>query len=552
MNIHSSIRWFSATAIAWLVCATTSLSAAPPTLNHFYPTGVAAGQTVNIEAPGKAEPWPPHVWASQPGVTVTPDKKKGRLNITAAANVPPGVYWLRLYSDEGASPQRPFVVGTLPEINEVEPNNDFRKPQVLDSSSVVLNGKFLGGGDVDTYAVKLAAKQTIVATMLANEVIASPMDTVMEVVSADGFRISYNHDTFNLDPQIVFTAPVAGTYLIRTFAFPSKPNSSIKFSAAASYIYRLTLTTGAFLDHTYPLAVSSDSPRNVELRGWNIPETARFFGIQSPRDNVEHFILSHPRFANNPRVKVVPHPVTVESASNSREQPQEITLPMTASGSISQPGDEDWYRFTASKGQKIEFRIDSWSLGYPLDPLLRLTDAAGKRLAQADDMGGGRRDAVITHTFPADGEYRLMVRDLHRHGGFRYVYRVSATFPRADYALKIGADSFTLTPGKPLEIPVTVERQNGFGGEIDITAVHLPAGVTATTLKSLAKGETAKSVKLQLTATAGLVSGTFQVVGQSGAKEATVARTADAPIGGFTARTETPWLTVIKPAAPKK
>ena len=57
-------------------------------------------------------------------------------------------------------------------------------------------------------------------------------------------------DTLWFDPRIVFTAPEDGTYYVRTFAFPADPNSTIQFAGAASYIYRLTLTTGPFVDHS--------------------------------------------------------------------------------------------------------------------------------------------------------------------------------------------------------------------------------------------------------------------------------------------------------------
>lgn len=538
-------------AIVSVFPAVATLNAAPPGLDHLYPAGVSRGQTVTVEAAGKTDPWPPKVWLDRPGLTVVPAKDKGKLTVTATATTAPGVYWFRLYNDEGPSPQRPLIVGTLPEINETEPNNDHRQPQKLETSSVVINGRLNSGGDVDTFAVKLAAGQTVVASMIANEVLASPMDAVLEIVSAEGFRQSYNHDTFNFDPQIVFTAPEEGIYLIRTFAFPANPNSTIAFSSAANYIYRLTVTTSGYVNHPWPLAVSAADRTEVELRGWNIAEPDRFLGIAPENEAADGVIPVVFGLSDRGPVRAVPHPVTVESANNDQDHPQQLTLPMTVSGAISQPLDEDWYRFSATKGQKIEFRVESWSLGYPLDPLLRLTDGNGKRLAQADDQGGGRRDAVITHTIPADGEYRLMVRDLHRHGGFRYVYRLSAVQPQPDFALNLAADNFTLTPGKPLEIPVTVERKNGFAAEITITAHDLPEGVTATEVKSLPKGDTAKTVKLQLTAATGPLSGTFRVVGQTSG-EATISRTADAPIGSFTARTESPWLTVQKPATEKK
>jgi hypothetical protein len=526
------------------------LFAAKPELSYLHPAGAQRGTSISVEAAGKNASWPPQVWTDRAGITVEPEKDKGKLKISVDSNAIPGVYWVRLYNDEGVSPLRPFVVGTLSELNEKEPNNDYRKPQLIETTTVIVNGQINGSGDVDTFAVKLAAGQTLVASMAANEVLGSPMDAILEVTSPNGFRLAFNHDTYNLDPQIVFTAPQAGTFLVRAFAFPSKPNQSIRFSAAASYVYRLTLTTAAFVDHAFPLAASQDNPTEIELRGWNIPQPVRFYTVPSSSTPQDVAPLFHPELGNTAMIKTVSHPVTVESAVNDSAHPQPIKLPMTISGSISAERDEDWYQFMAKKGQKIEFRAESWALGFPLDPLIRLVDAKGKRLAQVDDINRSQRDAVLTHTIPADGEYRLMIRDLNRDGGFRYVYRLSGVIPQADFNLKIAADAFTLTPGTPLEIPVTVARLHGFGGEISITAVDLPAGVTATTVTSQKKGDTAKSIKLQLTSAAGPVSGPIRIVGTV-AGETPLSHTAESPITGLTATTPSPWLTVLKPAAAK-
>ncbi len=214
------------------ICGVASgqLFAAAPELNFLHPAGVQRGETVTVEAGGKFAAWPPQIWTDRPGITVEAAEKKGELKISTSAKTLPGLYWIRLYNAEGASAQRPFVVGTLPEQMETEPNNDYRKPQEVAETSVIINGRLNGSNDVDTFAVKLAEGQTLVASMTANEVLGSPMDAVLEITSTAGFRLAYNHDTYNLDPQIVFTAPAEGTYLVRTFAL-LPPNQSIVFQS---------------------------------------------------------------------------------------------------------------------------------------------------------------------------------------------------------------------------------------------------------------------------------------------------------------------------------
>jgi hypothetical protein len=179
-----------------------------------------------------------------------------------------------------------------------------------------------------------------------------------------------------------------------------------------------------------------------------------------------------------------------------------------------------------------------------------------------DDPGGGGggrrggrrrgadlgRDAELPFTAPADGEYRIEVRDLFDHGGMRHVYRLSVTVPEPDYALTLAADRFTATPGKPLAIPVTVERRDGFDQPIEIQATGLPEGVTSDPVTSLPSGGSAKSVTLQITSASGPISGPFRVVGVSPTKEEAQrpSRTATTPSPGGGAPFEDAWLTVLK------
>jgi hypothetical protein len=134
---------------------------------------------------------------------------------------------------------------------------------------------------------------------------------------------------------------------------------------------------------------------------------------------------------------------------------------------------------------------------------------------------------------------------LHAYGGYRYVYRLSIVRAEPDFSLKVAADSFVVTPGKPVEIPVTVDRLNGHAAEVEIVAEGLPEGVTASPVKSAGTGDSAKSVKLSLSAAAGPVAGPFRIVGRS-AGDVQVSRTAGAAIANMNASIDELWLTILK------
>ena len=112
------------------------------------------------------------------------------------------------------------------------------------------------------------------ASLEANRTLRSPMDAMLQIVSADGFVLDENNDFHGLDPQIVFTARKDGTYIARVYAFPSSPDSSIRFFGSDACLYRLTLTTGPFADFALPLAVTAGGKEQMKVEGWNLtPES---------------------------------------------------------------------------------------------------------------------------------------------------------------------------------------------------------------------------------------------------------------------------------------
>src|SRR5690348_1022672 len=119
-------------ALSLLLSAASAVSlAAPPNVTHLLPSGAKRGTTVEVAAGGTFERWPVKGWTSDKGITLAFGKEKGSVSIGVAADVTPGTHWIRLHDEQGASGLRPFVVGTLPEVVEQEPNDEAIRPQVL-------------------------------------------------------------------------------------------------------------------------------------------------------------------------------------------------------------------------------------------------------------------------------------------------------------------------------------------------------------------------------------------------------------------------------------
>ena len=535
-----------------LIAIPLPAGAKPPTLATLFPPGARAGQSLEVTASGSFATWPVRVWVDGEGVAVEAGEREGTLNVTVEPDADPGVRWVRLFDGEGASELRPFVVGSLPEAVEAEPNDDPKAPQVVDPglTAITLNGRLAKKGDVDGFAVTLARGQILVASMEANRSLGSPMDAILQVATPEGFVLADNDDDRGLDPRIVFEAPGDGSYIVRTFAFPATPDSTIGFAGGDAYLYRLTLSTAGTIDHAFPLAVARSEPGEVEVIGWDLPVARRRLAVPSS-DVADTAIVRHPDLAGEAEVRLSDMPTLVEEPVGEGDF-QALPIPSVLSGRIGSIREEDRYEFQAEAGRALTFRIESRSIGLPLDPVVRLTDLAGKVLAELDDT---KKDAdpVLKFKPPASATYRLGVRDLHGRGGPRFAYRLTAGPPSPDFRLDLAADRFTLEPGKPLDLKVKLRRIESFVAPIEVVAVELPEGLTVRSATSNLKEvgsnfeERSEDVTIVLEAQ-GLETwaGPIRIEGRaSDGSEGTRVRRAEAPVGMAGALTDQPWLTVV-------
>lgn len=527
---------------------------------------------------GKLGTAPVRVAIDDPSITVEIPEKGDTIKMTVAADARPGLHWLRFYNAEGAASPRPFFVSTVAEVEEKEPNNAVSQATGVDALPAVVNGVLSRSNEVDTFRITLKKGQTLIAALDAHGPLGAPMDGVLQFVSANQFVIDQNDDERGFDPQLTCVAPADGEYCVRVFAFPAAPNSSIRFAGGADYVYRLTLTTGPHADHAVPLAVQRDTPAEVAIAGWNFDEPLVL--PVSPQSDLGPWDLVDERFTGSCRLQIVDSEVALETEPNNDAPKQTFEGPIVVCGRLEQQGDVDRYLLRAKKGQKLLLRVEGRSIGSPVDPVLKVTDAAGKVLKRVDDPSRNVFDPEFDFTAPADGDYTVEVADLHDRGGIRFSYLLKFVEHRPDFALTIEKSEFVLPTDKTVEIPVKIERGFGFDGVIDIVASGLPAGVTADVVRSEPKEKSAKAVTLTLKRSAGAepFGGPIRVLGQVQAKEADGAEKSEAPkaaapagsvppptlptevtlleraaratISGFDATTPDVWLTVV--GDPKK
>jgi hypothetical protein len=525
-----------------------SVQAEPPSVTALFPAGGQRGQRVEVTIQGKLGIPPLSFWSDRGGLAAEfPEKPDKTFTIVIPESAPPGMALVRVYNAEGTSALRPFEIGTLPEINEQEPNDTLSQSQSLESSQVVVNGILNKSGDVDSYAVPLEQGQTLIAAISANRTLGSPLDGVLQIVSPQGFVLEQNDDDRGNDPLIVFEVPETATYHVRTFGFPAAPNSSVRFSGGADWIYRLTLTTGPYVDHLQPLAVAADTDTTARVVGWNLTDELRQVLIQHSTGTAE---VRVGEAANVVDVEAVSHPTRGEQQP---DDPPVDSLPVTFSGQIAAAGEIDEIRIAGRKGAAIACRIEARDLGSHLDPVLQLLDADGNQLAEADDASRTQFDVTLNHTPKEDGLLVLRIRDRFEHGGMRYFYRVTIEPPRKEFTLSVAADAFRLDGDKPLEIPVTVNRDRGFEEEIEVRLEGLPEGLETAAVVSEGKGDSSKKVTLKIErGSAQSFAGPVTIAGTSSG-DSKLTASAKIAVAGTSRLSNQLWLTIpAKPAAPEK
>ncbi len=461
-------HWLVSSGLLLICCA--FVHAAPPTVTGLFPAGGQRGTTVDVTAIGTFDNWPVQVWASSPLISVTAGKDKGKLSLKLAKELIPGTYWLRCYDAQGASGLRPFIVGTLPENMEAEPNDTLAKAQPAQVPTVV-NGKLNRNGDLDGYAVSLKQGQTLVASVESHQTLRSAADMVMQLADSAGTVITQNHDYHGLDPQITFTASKDGTYVVRLFAFPANPDSSIRYSGGELYFYRLTLTTGAFLDHAFPLAVNTSKQNIIRLRGWNLGSSTQTGMLHHVDDQA---YVYHPEASGQAYMKVESWPVIDDSLAQRRSQ--SLTLPVSVTAALSKEQPAYQTRIALTKGKKVHLQALSQTIGLDVDPVLVVTDAAGKEVHRAA-AAALHADVATSYTPTADGNYAITVSDLHGRVGWRQAFLLRIYPAEPGFSLTVDADRFTITAGKPLDIPVKIAMLEGLKESVQLKIEGLPGSV---------------------------------------------------------------------------
>ncbi len=126
----------------------------------------------------------------------------------------------------------PFRISPFPNVNEVEPNEDFRKIPAAVAWPVAFNGILAKDGDIDHFRFR-AQKGDAIAIQAYASRIGTPVDTIVEILDSHGSRVAINDDDTTHDSALQLTIPTDGEYIVRV--------SDKRHQGGPGFIYRIEL-----------------------------------------------------------------------------------------------------------------------------------------------------------------------------------------------------------------------------------------------------------------------------------------------------------------------
>ncbi len=476
-------------AALMVLVAATMASAAQPRFTQPIPHGVQRGTEVELTLHGSNLEDAEELLLYDPGMEVISfshpedERQKGRqikVQLKVAEDCPLGSQRMRIRTRTGISDLQNLYVGPLPIIEEKEPNTDFEAPQPIEKN-VTVHGR-IDREDVDYFVIEAKKGERISAEVYGMRLGltggANYFDPYLAILDEERFEIAVSDDTplvWN-DAVVSVIAPEDGKYIIqlRDAAYNGDGRAYYLLSVGDFPRPQGVIPSGGRPGETLTVTLVGD-PKGLITQEVTLPvEVPERFGIEVRDEagvapSVQPFRVSD--LAN----------VVEQEPNNDRTQATPMEKPGAANGVLGEPGDVDYFKFSAKKDEQVDIEVYARRIRSPLDPVLNVYRADnGSRIGGNDDSRGP--DSYLRFKAPEDGEYVLSVSDHLKNGGPLYTYRVELTpitpsvrgepIEIARYV----QPNFVVPQGGGAGVVVNVQRQD-FGGPVSFKCDDLPEGV---------------------------------------------------------------------------
>ena len=468
-------------AVALLtLLASDHASGQTPAITATEPQAIAPGSTVDVLIRGGNLTGATQLWSSfSTKSSLTPDVAENgtkddqvMFRVSVAADAALGVHGMRIATDKGVSAMRLFVLDDLatvanPNTNKtIETAHRLTPPVAVDGVVDALSRNY--------FHFRAQAGQQLSMEVLARR-IGSALDPLIRLLDTSGREITYSDDAAGLggDPQISHTFQEAGEYVLEL--------RDIRYQGGGNYNYRLRIGDFPCINVPYPMGAKRGTEATLSFAGTSVDQ-AEEVKVAVPDNPLVNWVnVSAKRTGGSSSGFAT---LSVSSAdelqetepNDSGDEVTSVPLGAQLNGRLEKTGDVDRFRFSATKDQQFTFAAITRQQGSPADLLLRLYNADGAKVAEAEDAGV--LDGVIRYKFPADGEYTLHVEDLYRRGGDPFAYRIEVKPTKPGFRLAASTDHLNIPAGGTAMLTVTSSRTN-YNGPIAVWLVDLPDGVTS-------------------------------------------------------------------------
>jgi hypothetical protein len=455
--------------------------AVQPQLSTIDPPGVQRGIETEVVFRGARLEDARQLLLYEPGIevlSVTPvDGGATKVMLKPAADCRLGFHACRMITETGASDIKMLAIGALPQSPETEPNNEFASPQpiVMDATTYGV----IEAEDVDYFVVEAKQGERITAELEGMRLGHSFFDPYLAILNAERFELSRSDDNALLrqDCLCSIVAPADGKYIVqvRESAYGGDGNSKYRLHVGHFPQPLGVIPSGGKPGETLEVTWIGEvtGPRKQQI---TLPQGTGSSGIFASDDK------GIAPSASGVRLGDLPNFVEAEP-NNDMATASAGAAPGAMHGIIDKPGESDYFKFSATKGQQYDIRVLARdTLRSPLDPVLIVRNAKGAGVGSNDDTGGP--DAYFRFNAPEDGEYTVEAYDHLRGGSEAHAYRIEIApiLPRLTFSLpereRYVAETLKVPRGNRMALYFNVRRDN-FGGDLNVLFENLPPGITA-------------------------------------------------------------------------
>src|SRR5437867_3392801 len=443
-----------------------------PVLQYAVPAAVAPGKTTTLTFFGEKLNGATELWTGFPAQVsrVSSDKTNGTstgevaFQLSVPNTVPAGIGAVQLATTNGVSNLHLVLIDDLPGVAESGTNKsiasaqELKLPVAVDGNSEELS--------FDYYAFKAKKGQRVSVEVVANR-LGSPLDPVVRLLDAAGKELLYCDDdpAAGTDSRVSFTSPATGRYVIEL--------RDIGYQGGSKYWYRLRVGDFPLASAPFPPGARQGSQTKVMFVGRAV-DGVRPVSLRVPEDAT--CVRLNARFPGGQACGFVtlatsrlPEVMEIEP-NETPEKATPILVPSVVNGRFAKPNDRDWFEFSAGQGQRLVFSGKARSLGSPCDLFMRLFNADGKQLAEADISGAN--EGTLTNKFNEAGKYRLFVEELNRGGEPDFVYRIEVEPFHAGFVLSLETNKVEAASGASFDLKVTAARRE-YAGSITLSLAGL-------------------------------------------------------------------------------